>query len=182
MVMRTRRQLLKSAALGTGVWMTGEWVWADAESSPLAATTRAELAGSSLVYLSPLKSDGNESRCKREIWFSWDGESVAIVTSAQGWKARAVSRGLDQARVWVADYGRIRVGEAQKLARAPSFLARAAIDRDPEAFERLLASFGKKYPGEWSTWETRFRNGIADGTRVVIRYRPLPDTERPAGS
>ena len=38
--------------------------------------------------------------------------------------------------------------------------------------EAALAAFGAKYPDEWDKWEPRFRKGLADGSRVLIRYRP----------
>ena len=61
-------------------------------------------------------------------------------------------------------YGKFRGGR--------SFVGRARPDNDPEAFERLLAAFGRRYPSEWDRWEPRFRKGFADGSRVLLRYLP----------
>jgi hypothetical protein len=142
-------------------------------SKPLAPQLVAELEKSPLVYISPLKKDGSESRCHAEIWFAWDRGSVVVVTSKDSWRARALGRGLERARIWVADYGRIRFGAAGKLARAPRFEARGRVDADPAAFARVLPIYARKYPDEWaSKWEARFKQGMADGSRVLIRYTP----------
>jgi hypothetical protein len=166
----TRRELLGSALTGAGLWLLGS------ERAP-AAALGPELVGalskSPLVYISPLAKDGKESRCHGEVWFAWDRESVVIVTGKDAWKARALARGRERARIWVADFGRIRWDAAGKLATAPHFEARARIDSDPETFARVVPIYARKYPDEWAdTWEPRFRKGIADGTRVLIRYTP----------
>ena len=133
----------------------------------------AGLEKSPLVYVSPLKKDGAESRCHGEIWFAWDRESVVVVTSRESWKARALARGLDRARIWVADFGRIRWDAAGKLAGAPNFTARGRVDSDAASLQRVLPIYALKYPDEWaSKWEARFKQGMADGSRVLIRYTP----------
>ena len=38
---------------------------------------------------------------------------------------------------------------------------------------RALEAFGAKYADEWGSWGPRFRDGLADGSRVLLRYRPL---------
>jgi hypothetical protein len=166
----TRRELLGTALAGAGAWLLAPRILAAATLSP-------ELVGalekSPLVYVSPLKKDGSESRCHGEVWFAWDRDGVVLVTGKDAWKARALARGLERARIWVADYGRIRWDEAGKLAKAPHFQASARIDSDPAAFERVIPIYARKYPDEWaSKWEARFKQGIADGSRVLIRYTP----------
>jgi hypothetical protein len=166
----TRRELLGGSLVGAGLLLLPPRVWAD---KALAPKTVQELEKSPLVYISPLKKDGSESRCHGEIWFAWDRESVVIVTSKDSWKARALARGLERARIWVADYGRIRFGQSDKLAKAPRFDALGKLESDPEAFARVLPIYARKYPDEWaSKWEARFKQGMADGSRVLIRYTP----------
>ena len=65
----------------------------------------AALKQSGLVYISPLRADGSESTCHGEVWFAWLDGSVVIITGRDRWKARAVARGLDGARLWVGDHG-----------------------------------------------------------------------------
>ena len=38
--------------------------------------------------------------------------------------------------------------------------------------DRLLANYEKKYPEEMGDWRVPMRSGFADGSRVLIRYRP----------
>ncbi|MEE2703868.1 MAG: hypothetical protein VX614_07610 [Myxococcota bacterium] len=167
-----RRELLKSGGiLLATVAFPFRGARAEGGFRVPAATTRV-LGKSPLVYVSPLKSDGAESRCHGEVWYFLDGGDVVLATATDAWKSRALRLGLDRARIWVGDYGpassadgRFRVG--------PSFLAEASIDADPATFERLLADFGRKYPASWEKWEPRFRSGYGDGSRRVIRYRPI---------
>lgn len=130
------------------------------------------LEQSPLVYVSPLKSDGTESRCHGEVWFFHDRGDVVLATGKDTWKARAVAQGLDRARVWVGDFG--PVGAAgEKYRAAPTFEASARFDVDRAAFERLMTAFAGKYPDGWGKWEPRFRKGYEDGSRRVVRYAPV---------
>jgi hypothetical protein len=94
-----------------------------------------------------------------------------VVTAADRWKAVAVGRGLDRARFWVGDFGRWK-RSGGRYKTGPSFLAKAGFEKDASVAERALVAFGEKYPDEWGKWEPRFRKGLADGSRVLVRYRP----------
>jgi hypothetical protein len=141
------------------------------EAFALPDATRAALEKSPLIYLSPLKTDGTESTCHGEVWFVQDGEDLLVVTAADRWRARAVGRGLDRARIWVGDFGRWK-WSLGRYKKAPNFLVKGRFDADASVAERALEAFGAKYPDEWDKWEPRFREGLADGSRVLIRYRP----------
>ena len=147
-------------------------VWAEAGSPDvLSAPAKAALAQSPLVYISPLQKGGTESRCHGEVWFFVDEGDVVIFTSKKSWKARALSLGRTRARIWVGDFGPVgRAGD--RFREAPHFLTQAEVDSRPEAFERLMKSYGKRYSDEWAKWGPRFRKGYEDGTRELIRYRP----------
>ena len=147
--------------------------------SPLTRLARAgqpdaALASSPFVYVSPLRSDGNESRCHGEVWYAWLDGAVLLITARDRWKARAVAGGLDRARIWVGDYGRWKrlIGEDESFRKGPSFVARAEFVRDAALLDRLLAVYDQKYPEEIGSWRDRMRSGYADGSRVLIRYRP----------
>jgi hypothetical protein len=148
--------------------------------APLARARAAErevaLATSGFVYVSPLRSDGSESTCHGEVWFGWLDGSVLVLTGSERWKARALDKGLDRARIWVGDYGPWKKLFARNEAfrQGPSFEARAEAVRDaPELVERLLRIYDRKYPEEIGRWRERMRQGYADGSRVLIRYTPL---------
>jgi len=166
----SRREFLKGAGIVlAGAALPPAFARAESESIVLPAATLELLGKSGFIYVSPLKSDGNESSCHGEAWFFRDGDDAVLATASDTWKAKALGKGLDRARVWVGDHGRVRLGN-EKFRKAPSFEARASLDKDPAAFERLLAAFAGKYPDEWDKWEPRFRKGYADGSRIVIRY------------
>lgn len=127
---------------------------------------------SPLVYVSPLKSNGAESRCHGEVWFFHDRGDVVLATGRNAWKSRALRKDLDRARIWVGDFG--PVGSAgDRYRKAPSFLARASFDEDAATFRRLLDAYGKKYPDEWDRWKPRFERSYEQGSRLVIRYTPI---------
>jgi hypothetical protein len=136
----------------------------------LPEATRASLAESPLVYVSPLQLDGSESHCHGEVWFVPDGSDLLVVTARDRWKARAVRNGLRRTRLWVGDFGVWT--QSERFKTGPSFLAEASFETGPEAIESALKAFGHKYTREWGKWEPRFRKGLADGSRVLIRYRP----------
>ena len=140
-----------------------------------AAELEQALATSGLVYVSPLRADGRESTCHGEVWFGWIDGAVVINTSKETWKARALERGLDRARIWVGDHGPWKrlLGHNQAFRQAPSFEARAERLKDEATLDRLLTTYDKKYPDEIARWRDRMRSGYADGSRILIRYTPV---------
>ena len=155
------------ASLGLASRVRAESVSSDA----LSPSAKAALEKSPLVYISPLLKTGAESQCHGEVWFCVDEGDVVIFTSKKSWKARALSLGRDQARIWVGDFGPVgRAGD--RFRKAPHFLAQAEVDSRPEAFERLMKDYEKRYADEWGKWGPRFRKGYKNGTRELIRYRP----------
>lgn len=136
---------------------------------------RADLASalesSSVFYLTPLKSNGDESTCKAEIWFVADGGACYVVTSSTAWRARSIERGLNRARIWVGEYGSWQSAN-DAFRAAPSFEATGSVVTDPDRQRRVLEKMGDKFRSEWVVWGPRFRNGIADGSRVMLEYIP----------
>ena len=136
----------------------------------------ALLEKSKLVYISPLKSNGEESTCHGEVWFGWLDGSVVINTGPDRWKSRAVKKGLERARIWVGDYGpwKRMLGKNEKFRQGPTFDAKAEIVKGEDALiDRLLAQYDEKYPDEIASWRDKMRKGYFDGSRVLIRYTPL---------
>jgi hypothetical protein len=163
----TRRGFLAGAAAGAAALWLPRRAFGD-EAAPGAAL-EAALAASPLVYVSPLRKDGSESTCHGEVWFVAEGGDVLVVTAADRWKAKALAGGRSRARLWVGDFG-VWTRADGKWRSAPGFDATASFEKDAAARERALQAFGKKYPAEWDKWGPRFRAGLADGTRVLIRY------------
>lgn len=131
------------------------------------------LASSDLVYLSPIKSNGNLSRCQSEVWFVRDENGDILVASVtQAWRVEAVRKGLSMVRMWVGDYGVASKSEGRYLS-LPSLSAEATIETNPDAYQRALKLFGAKYKTAWVFWRRRFTRGLQEGSRTLIRYRPV---------
>jgi len=171
----SRREFVWGAAALSGtVLLPARAAWPSEEEFRLSKAAQAAIETSELIYITPIKSDGNESSCHAEVWFCADGADLFVVTKQELWRSQAVKRGLDRARIWVGDFGVWKRSHGA-FRQAPSFLARAEhISTDAEAVERTLKAMSAKYAnGGWSTYGPIFKQGLSDGSRVLLRYRPL---------
>ena len=165
----TRRELLIASAGAALIPRIGH-----AEASALSPAAKAALDTSPLVYVTALKRDGSESRCHAEVWFIGEGDSALVVTSSKAWRARAIGKGLTRARLWVGDHGTWdSSGKTRAFDASPSFLAEASLETAQAAHDHALTLFGSKYTREWGSFGPRFKTGLADGSRVLIRYRAV---------
>jgi len=64
------------------------------------------------------------------------------------------------------------LGHDEGFRQAPTFEARAAIAKDAALLDRVLADYERKYPAEIGRWRDKMRQGVTDGSRVLIRYTP----------
>ena len=159
--MLTRRQAVIGASLTPFLSVLGE----------VTDSTKDALSNSRLIYLTPIKSDGEESSCKGEVWFSYDGDAhVYVVTQYDAWRANAIRQDLTSARIWVGEFGVwTRAGDSYRSA--PELMLEGSIENDPTAQDSVLATMGTKYTDEWGVWGPRFRNGLRDDSRVMLKYR-----------
>ena len=136
-----------------------------------AASLPADADRSALIYITPIKRNAQESTCQGEVWFMREGDDLYVVTQADAWRARAIASGQDVARIWVGDVGVwTRNPEYREL---PSLLAKGSLVTDPAVHASMLDKFGGKYTDEWPAWGPRWQTGLADGSRVMIRYQPV---------
>lgn len=164
----TRREFLVAlGAVGAGFVDLPKAAWA--EKPKLARETRSALHASRLVYVSPLMRDGSESHCHAEMWFVAEGEGLLAITSCAGWRARALRRGLTRARIWIGEYG-TWIDSGGKFRGGPTFDAFGRADANVTSHERALAAFATKYGADWKHWGPRYKAGLEDGSRVLIRY------------
>jgi hypothetical protein len=153
------------------------WPVRRARAAVLPDKTVAALKASPYVYISPLKSNGLESRCHAEVWYGWIDGSAMIITSKDGWKATALGKGLDRAYLWVGDFGKVKsftnmTFKNQAFRAGPQWEGRAKRIQDKAILEKLMKMFGEKYPKEFPGWEAKMRKGFADGSRHLIAYHP----------
>jgi hypothetical protein len=158
--------------LGAGALVALAWPARSRAALPADAIALLERSG--FVYVSPLKSDGAESRCHGEVWYGWLDGRVVLITSSTSWKARALARGLARTRIWVGDHGRVGrvLGSGDAYRKAPTFEATATLSKDAALLDHLMATYRRKYPNEIGSWEPRMRSGFTSGERVLIAYTP----------
>jgi len=158
-----RRYFLKTATALGGMGLVNPTL-----ANPIATGLRT----SDLVYLSPIKSNGDESACQAEIWFAYDGASIYVCTDSESWRATAPTLGLAMTRIWVGDLGQWQDTEGQ-YKNLPALVAKASIESNREEQTRVLELFGDKYRISWLVWGRRFRKGLADGSRTMVKYQPI---------
>ena len=183
----TRRRFVQQSALGIAGLAVGLSFNARLLHAATPAGGRPDLGlleSSPFVYISPIKSDGKESTCHAEVWYAWIDDSVIITVAADRWKAKALGRGLDKARIWVGPHGRwkARFGSTfgsnnEAFRKAPNFFADAEQVKDKAMIDQLLEVYGQKYPKEIDQWRDAMRSGNADGSRIMIRYRPTAENQ-----
>lgn len=132
---------------------------------PVAAGTLAPeieraLASSTYVYIATERKDGGFGS-PAEIWFMWDHGAVWVASPPTTWRVKRIRAGRALAR--------IAVGSKD----GPIFTAKGSLVRDPAVYDRLFATYAKKYPDGWPKYESRFRSGLQDGSRVLVRYEPV---------
>ena len=156
-----RRTFLHHGGVAAVAALTAPWLSAVAQAADESA----------LIYLSPFKSNGALSQCQAEVWYVQDDADMCVVTANNAWRARAVRQGLSKTQVWVGDVGQWQSSDG-RYKSLPAMNAQASIEGDPIEHARLLQKFGAKYDREWSSWGPRFKKGLADGSRVLLRYQP----------
>lgn len=132
---------------------------------------KAALEKSSLIYLSPILSNGTESKCHGEVWFVYYKDEVIVVTQSDAWRAQAVRRNLTTTAIWIGEFG-VWSRAKNRFKSAPYLRATGQLENDRAFHASVLAKYAEKYVDEWGSWGPRFEKGLAEGTRVMLRYRP----------
>jgi hypothetical protein len=132
-----------------------------AGAQALSESDRALLEKSQFVYISSTRKDGTLSK-PAEIWFMYADGSVWVATPPTSWRAKRIRWGRPMAKIWIGK------------PSGPSFTAKGELVKDPKRYDEMFAAYAVKYPGQWARWEKSFRDGLASGERVLIRYTPSP--------
>ncbi len=162
-----RRTLLQAVIAGVGL---AGFPYLSAAGLP--RNLKEELDDSDLIYLTSIQSNGRESRCQSEIWYVWDGSDIYVCTDTNAWRVKAVAKGLNRSRIWVGDLGNWQRtdGEYKNL---PRIEALASIVTDESVHSMALDRFGSKYPFGWIKYGSIFRDGLASGSRTLLKYQPV---------
>jgi len=142
--------------------------WAFAGEPARAPTTRgftpaesSALADAEYVYISSTRKDGSLGT-PAEIWFWAHDGAVYVGTRPDSWRAKRIG--------WGRPGARIAIGSRDGPAMATS----GTIVRDqPALWDEFCTGIAKKYPAAWPRYEKGFRDGYADGSRILIRYVPV---------
>lgn len=127
-----------------------------------------ELKTSKLIYLTPIKSDGEDSKCHGEVWFVYLDSQIYVTTATDAWRAEAIRKDLKDARIWIGEFGNWTRAK-EKYKEAPELMIEGEIFEDEEKMPEILEAFNDKYPGE-GQYPRVFKEQIEEGTRVVLRY------------
>lgn len=117
------------------------------------------LRESQYVYIATQRKSGSFG-AKAEIWFFFHDGAVWVGTTPESWKAKRIRAGRPAAKIYVGK------------PDGPVLDATGSFVKDEKMEELLCQTYAKKYPDGWQRHEQRFRQGFADGSRVLIKYTP----------
>lgn len=132
---------------------------APGQSTSLNPELQKALDSSKYVYIQSTRKDGTLGE-PAEIWFMHHQGAVWVASPVKTHRAKRIKAGRTKAK--------IAVGKKD----GPAFNAKGSIVKDAEANKVLFETLAKKYPGDWASYEKGFRDGLADGSRVLIKYEP----------
>ena len=130
-----------------------------AQSAPLSAEQQKTLDSSKYVYIQSERKDGKFGKAA-EIWFFHHKGAVWVCSPTTTHRAKRIQTGHTKAK--------IAIGKAD----SPSFNAKGSVVKDAEVNQVMFEAFAKKYADGWSSYEKSFRDGLADGSRTLIKYDP----------
>ena len=130
-----------------------------AHSAPLSAELQKALDSSKYVYIQSARKDGSMGK-SAEIWFFPYQGAVWVCSPVTTHRVKRIQAGQTKAKV--------AVGKSD----GPSFTAKGSLVKDPEANKVMFETFAKKYADGWSSYEKNFHDGLADGSRTLIKYEP----------
>ena len=161
----SRRQLLRAGTISLAVAALGgaRRVLAD-DAKPAAGTLGPEqlkeLAAAKFVYIQSTRKDGALGK-PAEIWFAVMDGALWVGSSPDSWRAKRIRWGRPQAKIAIGSTG------------GPSFRATGSFVKDAALATKFCDALAVKYPDGWPRWEKSFRDGLADGKRVLIKYAPV---------
>jgi hypothetical protein len=130
-----------------------------ARATELPAAVRDQLASATYVYIATQRKDGSFGK-PAEIWFMWHDGAVWVGTPPTTWRVKRIKHKRPNAK--------IAVGKAD----GPSFEAVGSIVKDAKVADLLRETYAKKYPDRWPGFAEKFKEGLKDGSRVLVKYVP----------
>lgn len=132
---------------------------APVRSASLTPELQKTLDTSKYVYIQTARKDGTLGK-PAEIWFMHYNGAVWVASPVTTHRVKRIQAGQTKAKVWIGK------------PDGPAFDAKGSIVKDPEVNKVLFENFAKKYGDGWSSYEKQFRDGLANGSRALIKYEP----------
>lgn len=130
-----------------------------AHSSSLSPELQKALESSKYVYVQSTRENGELGKAA-EIWFLYHNGAVWVCSPTTTHRVKRVQAGKTQAK--------IAVGKAD----GPTFTAKGSLVKDEAVNKVMFETFAKKYADGWSSYEKQFKEGLANGSRTLVRYDP----------
>jgi len=140
------------------VTLVGTFLFASPQQSTAFSTDQQKaLDSAKYVYIQSTRKDGKLGK-PAEIWFFRHNDAVWVCSPATTYRVKRIKAGQTKAK--------IAIGKPD----GPSFNAKGSIVKDPEVNKVMFESFAKKYSDGWSSYEKQFKDGLADGSRILVKY------------
>lgn len=128
-------------------------------SGSLSPELQKALESSKYIYVQSTRGNGELSK-PAEIWFMVHNGAVWLCSPVTTHRVKRIQAGKTEAK--------IAVGKSD----GPSFKAKGSLVKDPEVNKALFEAYAKKYAGDWTSYEKKFHEGLADGSRTLVKYDP----------
>ena len=151
--MRRYTWLLALVVLLVGVFAT------PAHSSSLSPELLKMLESSKYIYVQSTRKNGELGKAA-EIWFMLHNGAVWVCSPPTTYRVKRIKAGKTKTKIFVGK------------PDGPSFNAKGSLVKDPAVNKVLFEAYAKKYGSDWTSYEKKFREGLADGSRVLVRYDP----------
>ena len=140
---------------------------AESDEESLETEIPEELETAKLIYLTPIKTDGEESKCQGEVWFVYLDSKLYVTTATDAWRAEAIRKDLTDARIWIGDYG-VWTRAEEKYKEGPELMLDGSIFDDEDQLPDILEAFTEKYGT--GRYPRVFKEEIEEEKRVVLEY------------
>ena len=131
-----------------------------ASAAGFSAEVEQALETSTYAYIASERKSG-ELGSAAEIWYMSHAGAVWVESPKTTYRAKRILAGRTKAKV------------ALGKKDGPAFDAKGSIVNDPQLNDVFFEALAKKYPSGWKSYESGFRDGLKDGSRVLIKYEPV---------
>ncbi|MBM4258341.1 MAG: hypothetical protein FJ147_20895 [Deltaproteobacteria bacterium] len=138
--------------------LVGTFIFATPQqSSALSSDQQKALDSAKYAYIQSTRKDGKLGK-SAEIWFLHHQGAVWVCSPNTTHRVKRIQAGQTKAKV--------AIGKPD----GPSFNAKGLLVKDEAINKVMFEFFAKKYADGWSSYEKQFKDGLANGSRTLIKY------------